>query len=90
MKVVFLGDIVGRKGREAIRDLLAAIKEKYHPDFIIANGENSAHGKGITKRIYDQLVDYGIDCITLGNHAFSKKEIIAMKYHYTPIRIAKI
>ena len=76
MKIIFLGDIVGKKGREAIRDLLAPLKEKYHPDFIIANGENAAHGKGITKKIYDQLISYGVDCITLGNHAFSKKEII--------------
>jgi len=76
MKVLFLGDIVGKKGREVIRDLLSNLKEKYHVDFVIANGENAAHGKGITKKIYDQLISYGVDCITLGNHAFSKKEII--------------
>lgn len=76
MKIIFLGDIVGKKGREAIRDLLNNLKEQYNPDFIIANGENAAHGKGITSKIYQQLIGYGIDCITLGNHAFSKKEII--------------
>ena len=76
MRVLFFGDIVGKKGREVIRDLLTDLKEKYAADFVIVNGENAAHGKGITKKIYDQLINYGADCITLGNHAYSKKEII--------------
>ncbi len=76
MKVLFLGDIVGKKGREVIRDLLPSLKKDYKIDFVIANGENAAHGKGITYKLYNQLLEYGIDCITLGNHAFSKKEII--------------
>lgn len=76
MKLLFIGDIVGKKGREAIRDFLPSIKEKYNIDFTIANGENSAHGKGITKKIYNELLSYGIDCITMGNHTYSKKEIL--------------
>lgn len=76
MKVLFLGDIVGKKGREVIRDLLPVLKDKYQPDFVIANGENSAHGKGITYRIYKELLGYGVNTITLGNHSFSKKEIL--------------
>ena len=76
MKILFLGDIVGKKGREVIRDLLASLKEKYNADIVVANGENSAHGKGITIKIYNELLSYGIDYITMGNHTFSKKEVI--------------
>lgn len=75
MKILFLGDIVGKKGREVIRDSLYELKNKYKPDFIIANGENVAHGKGITLKTYNELVNYGIDAITMGNHTYSKKEL---------------
>lgn len=75
MKILFLGDIVGKKGREVIRDSLVSLKEKYKPDFIIANGENAAHGKGITFNIYKELINYGINCITMGNHTYAKKEL---------------
>ncbi|MDY6063024.1 MAG: TIGR00282 family metallophosphoesterase [Erysipelotrichaceae bacterium] len=76
MNLLFIGDIVGRSGRNIVFNFLDQIKAEYDIDFVIANGENSAHGKGITKKIYQQLMDAGIDCITLGNHAFSKKEIV--------------
>lgn len=76
MKILFLGDIVGKKGREAVRDFLPVLKDKFKPDFTIVNGENSAHGKGITINIYNNLIEWGVDCITMGNHTFSKKEII--------------
>ena len=75
MRILFLGDIVGKKGREVIRDSLALLKDKYRPDLLIANGENSAHGKGITSKIYNELISYGVDLITMGNHTYSKKEI---------------
>jgi len=76
MRILFLGDIVGKKGREVIRDFLPSLKDKYQPDFIIANGENAAHGKGITIKIYNELISYGINAITMGNHTFSKNEIM--------------
>lgn len=76
MKILFLGDIVGKRGREVVRDFLPTLKDKYNPDFTIVNGENSAHGKGITISIYNNLISWGVDCITMGNHTFSKKEII--------------
>ena len=76
MKVLFLGDIVGKRGREAVRDLLPRLKDRYQADFVIANGENAAHGKGLTLKTYQQILDAGVDCITMGNHAFAKKEII--------------
>lgn len=75
MKILFLGDIVGRSGRNKVCDLLNSLKEKYNIDFTIVNGENSAHGKGITESIYNQLITAGVDAITMGNHTYSKKEI---------------
>lgn len=76
MKILFLGDIVSKKGREVIRDSLASLKDKYKPDFVIANGENAAHGKGITSKIYNELLGYGIDAITMGNHTYAKRELL--------------
>jgi len=75
MKILFLGDITGKSGRDIVSSLLYELKEKYQPDLVIANGENSAHGKGMTKRIYHQLIDCGIDYFTMGNHTYSKNEI---------------
>ena len=76
MRVLFLGDIVAKSGRDAVLTKLDELKEQYQPDFIIVNAENSAHGKGITFKIYNQLLLAGVDIITLGNHAFSKMELL--------------
>ena len=76
MNILFLGDVVARSGREAVVHDLPALQREYGADFTIVNGENAAHGKGITKKIYKQLVAAGADVITLGNHAFSKREIL--------------
>lgn len=75
MKILFIGDIVGSTGRQVVEQYLPEIKEQYAIDFTIANGENAAHGKGITSRIYEQLRNLGIDVITMGNHTFSKDDI---------------
>lgn len=75
MNILFIGDIVGASGRQIVVDHLSTLKDEYDVDFIIANGENSAHGKGITKKIYNQLKNAGVDCITMGNHTFAKSEI---------------
>ena len=75
MRILFIGDIVGSSGRQVVADLLSSIKEEYKIDFVIANGENAAHGKGITKKIYNRLINLGIDVITMGNHTFAKREI---------------
>ena len=77
MNILFLGDVVARSGREAVIRDLPSLQKEYKADFTIVNGENSAHGKGITKKIYHQLVEAGADVITLGNHAFAKREIIS-------------
>lgn len=79
MNILFIGDIVGASGRAAVKKHLPALKQRYDIDFVIANGENAAHGKGITPRIYQELITSGIHCITLGNHAYSKSEILPIK-----------
>lgn len=78
MRVAFFGDIVGRSGRDALADYLKNNKSKNGFDFIIANGENAAHGFGITQKICDQLFGIGIDVITLGNHTFDQKDDLQM------------
>ena len=75
MKVLFIGDIVGAVGRETVCRQLPLLKEQYGIDLVVANGENAAHGKGITRRIYNQLLSYGVDVVTMGNHTFSKNDI---------------
>lgn len=73
--ILFLGDIVGRPGREVVKSGLPALVNQHRPLFTIVNGENAASGIGITPDIADELFGYGIDAITLGNHAFGKREI---------------
>ncbi len=76
MNILCIGDIVGRPGRDYLKRNLASIKKEYNIDFVIANGENSAGGVGITKSTYEDLISMGIDAITLGNHTWAKREVI--------------
>ena len=75
MKVLFLGDIIGRAGRTAIQSNLKNIQKSNQIDFTIVNGENSAGGFGITENICKDLYSYGCDVITTGNHLWDQKEI---------------
>ena len=75
MKVLFIGDIVGKSGRDIVSSLLYSLKKDNDIDLIFANGENAAHGKGITLKIYNQLLNEGIDYITMGNHTYSKSNV---------------
>ncbi|MCF0116449.1 MAG: TIGR00282 family metallophosphoesterase [Bacilli bacterium] len=75
MRILFLGDIVGKNGREIIGNHLNELAKKYRADFIIANGENATHGKGLIENHYRYLLNIGIDAITLGNHYDGKNEI---------------
>ncbi len=75
MKILFIGDIFGEIGREMISDYLPSIKQHYHVDMVIANGENTTHGKGLLKKHYEELLYEGISMITMGNHTYAKKEI---------------
>lgn len=76
MRVLMIGDIVGRPGRRAIFDNLSYLRNELNIDFVIANGENAAGGHGITKDIAKQLFAAGVDVFTMGNHVWNKKEII--------------
>ena len=76
MRVLFLGDIVGRAGRKAVLTRLPELKQRLRPDFIVINGENAAGGFGITETICNDLFDAGADVITTGNHAWDQREII--------------
>ena len=75
MKLVFIGDIFGSTGRKAIAELLPAIKAEVEPDLVIANCENAAAGAGLTKKIYKDILSYGVDFLTSGNHIWNRPEI---------------
>lgn len=75
MRILFFGDIVGKVGRSAVKHYLPKLVEKYQIDFVIANGENVTHGKGLIEKHYNELLDMGVDAITLGNHYLSKTYI---------------
>lgn len=76
MKVLIIGDIVGKPGRTAVAHLLPDLQHQYAIDYIVANGENTAGGIGLTPPIAKSLYDLGIDFITSGNHIFKHREII--------------
>ena len=76
MRILFIGDIVGKPGRELVRRGLSGIVDFHRIDLVIANAENSAAGFGITREIGDQLLEWGIDVMTSGNHIWDKKEAL--------------
>jgi metallophosphoesterase (TIGR00282 family) len=76
VRILFIGDIVGKPGRELVRQGLQAIVDHHRIDLVIANAENSAAGFGITRDIGEQLLDYGVDVMTSGNHIWDKKEAL--------------
>lgn len=73
--ILFIGDVVGRAGRRALRSLLPELREELGADFVIANGENAAGGLGITPKEADELLGAGVDALTLGNHAYRHREL---------------
>ena len=77
MNFLVIGDIVGKTGMEALKKHISNLKEQHNIDFTIVNGENSADGMGITKNILKDLYALGVDCITLGNHTWGKKDIFS-------------
>ena len=87
MRLIFLGDIVGKSGRDAVHRELPLLRERYRPDLVVINGENAAHGFGITEDIFLDLLAAGADAVTLGNHAFDQREaLIFIERHPTLIR----
>jgi hypothetical protein len=76
MRLLFLGDVVGRAGRQAVLAHLPALRARYKLDFVVLNGENAAGGFGITEAILEDLLGAGADVVTLGNHAFDQREAL--------------
>jgi metallophosphoesterase (TIGR00282 family) len=76
MRLIFLGDVVGKAGRDAIYRDLPLLRERYRPDMVVVNGENAAHGFGISEDIFLALQAAGADAVTLGNHAFDQRETL--------------
>ncbi len=86
MKIAFIGDIVGKPGRLAVKRYLPKLRDRYKIDLVIANYENASHGFGLTKKNADELLGYGIDLLSGGNHSFDKKEIVSLFESYPIIR----
>jgi metallophosphoesterase (TIGR00282 family) len=76
MRILFIGDVVGRSGRTIVLERLPGLIADWTLDLAVVNGENSAGGFGITEAIYNELIDAGADAITLGNHAFDQREAL--------------
>ncbi|HXG78867.1 MAG TPA: TIGR00282 family metallophosphoesterase [Methyloceanibacter sp.] len=82
MRILFLGDVVGRSGRLAVIEQLPKLRERYRLDFVVVNGENAAGGFGITEAILLELLDAGADVVTMGNHVFDQREALVFIERY--------
>jgi len=76
LRILFVGDVVGRAGRTAVSERLPGMVRDWALDLVVVNGENAAGGFGITEAIYQELLDAGADAITLGNHAWDQREAL--------------
>ena len=76
MRLLFVGDVVGRSGRAAVTERLPGLRRDWKLDCVIVNGENAAGGFGITEPIYNEMIDAGADAVTLGNHAWDQREAL--------------
>src|SRR5579863_10047934 len=76
MRILFVGDVVGRSGRTAVIERLPTLIRQWKLDLVVVNGENAAGGFGITETIYEELLEAGADAVTLGNHAWDQKEAL--------------
>jgi len=86
LKIGFIGDVVGKPGRLMIKRHLKRLQQEHFIDFTIANYENASHGFGLTQKNCDELLGYGIDMMSGGNHSFDKKEILSLFDDYPLIR----
>ena len=76
MRLLFLGDVVGRAGRDAVSERLPALVERFGFDFVVVNGENASHGRGLTEPHFQMLRAAGADVVTLGDHAFDQRDTL--------------
>ena len=76
MRVMMLGDVVGKAGREAVCNMTPKLRDRHKLDFVVVNGENAAHGFGINEKICHQFYDAGVDCLTTGNHVWDQRDLL--------------
>ena len=76
MRILFIGDVVGRSGRAIVGELLPGLVRDWKLDLVLINGENAAGGFGITEAIFNEFIDAGADAVTLGNHAWDQREAL--------------
>jgi len=81
MKVLFIGDIVGHPGRRAVKDLVPKLRQQHGLNLVVANGENSAGGSGITRNTAEEIFSAGVDIITSGDHLWDHKEVVELLEH---------
>lgn len=93
MKILFLGDVMGRAGRRAVSENLSRLKSEWRLDFVVVNGENASSGMGLSGEHAKTILDAGADCITLGDHAFDQKDMLQFIEHepriIRPLNFAK-
>ncbi|HIP91883.1 MAG TPA: metallophosphoesterase, partial [Thermotoga sp.] len=85
MKILFFGDVVGSPGRKILRKAVEAWRSEV--DFIIVNGENAAHGYGLTPKIVEEILDMGVDVITTGGHVYDRKEWKLVTENYPQVLV---
>ncbi len=78
LKILFVGDVIGRPGRRALRELLPQLRKELDINLVIANGENAAGGFGLTRSVVEEILGAGVDVITTGNHVWDKKEVMEL------------
>src|ERR1700735_4464514 len=76
IRLLFIGDVVGRSGRAAVVEQVPLLRARWGLDFVVVNGENAAGGFGLTETIFQEFLDCGVDAVTLGNHAFDQREAL--------------
>ena len=76
IRLLFIGDVVGRSGRAAVFEQVPLLRARWRLDFVIVNGENAAGGFGLTEAIFQEFLAVGVDAVTLGNHAFDQREAL--------------
>jgi len=77
MKILVIGDLIGETGLNKLSEEIGTIKKENNIDFTIVNGENVADGMGITKKLFDGIINAGVDVVTMGNHTWGKKDIFS-------------
>ncbi len=82
MRIAFIGDIVGSHGRDMLKAHLKKIRQEHAIDFVVANYENASHGFGLTVKNANEIVGYGVDCMSGGNHTWDKKDVEEINKKY--------